>query len=190
MAELFGGRPPGAASILASAASPLNTPAVNNSGTQQQDGAAGPGGLLQEKEAIPSLPGEQLLAIINPSAASLCNALARGFEVPGKQQPGPGDENRKASTPSASASPPRKDVPLSIETLSPASLHNLPHDHWLLLPLLKKVGGSNNGNGIDAYDIDMPMIAGPAVVFFFSPQGRIRLRGYLRNDGAASVIKE
>jgi hypothetical protein len=31
----------------------------------------------------------------------------------------------------------------------------------------------------------MVPIVGPAAVFFYSPQGRLRLRGFLRDDGSA-----
>jgi hypothetical protein len=173
---------------------------------------------------------ELLLAIINPSAESLCEALAYGEEwTAGRRRrrrrkgskgsegdegeaelskAGVGEEADGAGGAQGDGGDSDGDDgmgPLHLDTLAPAALDDLPHNRWLALPLLKATDGSSSGSGggggggnaggtagrprTSTYEIDMPMIPGPAVVFFYSPYGRLRLRGVLRDDGAEPILE-
>ncbi len=136
-----------------------------------------------ETRASSSRPQKQLYVIINPSAELLCNALAWGFVQAGEERAegahdrGEGQRENAGISSSSSISSSNitdKEVPLR---LGPRWEGVLPHNKWLQLPLRKNAG---------RYEIDLMVpIVGPAAVFFYSPQGRLRLRGFLRDDGSA-----
>lgn len=136
-----------------------------------------------ETRASSGRPQKQLYVIINPSAELLCNALAWGFFQAGEERAEGADDGSKGHRENAGTSTSgsisnsnftNKEVPLR---LGPRWEGVLPHNKWLQLPLIKNAG---------RYEIDLMVpIAGPAAVFFYSPQGRLRLRGFLRDDGSA-----
>jgi len=159
---------------------------------KQEASEPGPG----EARASSGRPPKQLYCIINPSAELLCNALAWGFVqaseertkgADGRGDAGVSSSSSNSSSSSASSSSTssssaathssnttNKEVPLR---LGPQWEGTLPHNQWLQLHLRKNAG---------RYEIDLMVpIVGPAAVFFYSPQGRLRLRGFLRDDGSA-----
>jgi hypothetical protein len=166
---------------------------------------------LQDQDGGGGGWGKELLAIVNPSAESLCQALAYGVEWTAGRKGGGGarrgrckgseaasqDGEAEEKDPEAEADGEEEKEdgagPLPLDALPAAALDDLPHNRWLSLPLHKAGaaadGGVGTGTRAAAYEIDMPLIPGPAVVFFYSPYGRLRLRGVLRDDGAEPSVE-
>lgn len=153
--------------------------------------------------------GKELLAIVNPSAESLCQALAYGAEWTAgrngssgrwgrrtkRKAPGPdgaGEEEDAGAGGDDEEQEEEEDDdgagPLPLGALPAAALDDLPHNRWLALPLVKAAPAPAAATTA-TYEIDMPLIPGPAVVFFYSPYGRLRLRGVLRDDGAEPILE-
>ncbi|TFJ86238.1 hypothetical protein NSK_002446 [Nannochloropsis salina CCMP1776] len=132
---------------------------------------------LSESSNVSHTP-KQLYCIVNPSAELLCNALAWGFAQEEEESLG-GSEVRghlhhEGRTVAGRISKNKKEIPLRLDPLWEGPL---PHNQWVQLPLREQ------GN---RYEIDLLVpVVGPAAVFFFSPQGRLRLRGFLRDNGGA-----
>ena len=162
---------------------------------------------------------KELLAIINPAAESLCQALAHGHEWTAQRRwrrrrwrkdgDGDGDGNGDGDGDGDGDGPQEQQPeggeeggadgvegdedekgPLPLDALPPEALDELPHNRWLALPLHKAGAAGRGPTGAATYEIDMPMIPGPAVVFFYSPYGRLRLRGVLRDDGAEPILED
>lgn len=104
--------------------------------------------------------------VLNPSGEVLCAAVALGLS----DQPSPDDS--AGSTRSVH----------SVIDLAAKSPSSLPHNVWLAVSIVQEPLG---------WLVQLPCeLVGPAAVFFYSPDGRLRLRGMLRDDGVAEMESE